>query len=123
MDRKYLLTAFGYMMIGLVLGIYMAASKNHGQMVAHAHIMLLGFVVSFIYAVSIKLWSIPDSGMLTAQYYLHQLGSFVLLLCLFLMYGGYLEGKILGPFLGVSSLLVLTAAILMKIQLIKALKR
>ena len=46
MDRKYVLTGLGYALLGLLLGIHMAATKNHGQLVTHAHIMLLGFVVS-----------------------------------------------------------------------------
>ena len=56
MDRKYILTAFGYAILGLALGIYMAASKNHGQHVTHAHIMLIGFLLSFIYGLCHKLW-------------------------------------------------------------------
>ena len=49
MDKKYITTALGYAIIGMMLGIYMAASKDHGHMVTHAHIMMIGFVVSFIY--------------------------------------------------------------------------
>ena len=55
MDRKFVLTGLGYAILGLLLGIYMAASKNHGQLVAHAHIILVGFVVSFVYGVCHKL--------------------------------------------------------------------
>lgn len=55
MDRKFILTAFGYAILGLALGIHMAASKDHGQFVTHAHIMLVGFVLSFIYGLCHKL--------------------------------------------------------------------
>lgn len=34
MDRSYLLTGLGYAIVGLLLGIHMAASKNHGQVVS-----------------------------------------------------------------------------------------
>ena len=48
MDRRFVLTAFGDAILGLALGIYMAASKNHGQHVTHAHFMLIG-VFAFFY--------------------------------------------------------------------------
>lgn len=57
MDRKFVLTSLCYAVVGLVLGIFMAASKNIGQVVTHAHVLLVGFVVSFIYAALLhKLW-------------------------------------------------------------------
>lgn len=48
MARKFILTAFGYAILGLLLGIYMVASKNHGQYVTHTHFMLVGFLLSFV---------------------------------------------------------------------------
>lgn len=120
MDRKFVMTGIGYAIVGLLLGIYMAATKNHTQLATHAHIMLLGFVVSFIYGIGFKLWLSDVKGALVnAQFYLHQVGTIVLLISLFLMYGGVVEGKALAPFLAISSLLVLAAMIIFKIQFIK----
>lgn len=42
MERKFVLTGLGYAILGLVLGLFMAASKNHQQLVTHAYIMLIG---------------------------------------------------------------------------------
>lgn len=123
MDKKYVLSAFGYLMLGLVLGIYMASSKNHGQLVTHAHIMLLGFVVSFIYGVCFKIWLKEPSRLISIQFYLHQFGSVALLLSLFLMFGGFVSESVLGPILGISSIVVLSAAVLMKVLLIRAFKK
>lgn len=124
MDRKYLMTAFGYGIVGLVLGIYMAASKNHSQLVTHAHIMLLGFVVSFIYAVIYKLWQPSDQSLMAKlQYYGHQLGTLLLVLGLYCLYGGLVADKLVGPLLGVASIITLAAFVLMKILVIKALPR
>ena len=36
LDRKYLVWALGYAVVGMGVGIYMAASKNHAEYVAHA---------------------------------------------------------------------------------------
>lgn len=123
MDKKYVLTGLGYAIIGLLLGIYMAASHNHGHLVTHAHIMLLGFVVSFIYGVCHKVWLVnPSPKLVNAQFYLHQVGTLVLLLGLFSMYSGA-TGAWLEPVLAISSLCVLVAMILMKILFIKASKQ
>ena len=120
MDKKYVLTALGYGIVGLLLGIYMAASKNHGQLVTHAHIMLVGFVVSFVYAVIYKIWITESvSKLFTVQYICHQVGSIVLVFALYCMYGGLLTGAILEPILAISSILVLIAMILMKVIFVK----
>jgi putative solute:sodium symporter small subunit len=120
MDRKYIMTSFGYAIIGLVLGIYMAASKNHSHMVTHAHIMLVGFVVSFVYALCFKLWlNNSQSTLAKAQFYFHQIGSFGLLVSLFLLYGNYISLEILDPILAVASIAILISMILMKVLFIK----
>ncbi len=121
MDRKYLMTSLGYGILGLILGIYMAATKNNGHMVSHAHIMLVGFVVSFIYALCFKLWlNNTDNKLAKAQFYLHQLGSLGLLTGLFLLYGGFMSLETLDPVLALSSVILLISMILMKVLLIKA---
>ena len=120
MDRKFLMTSFGYGLLGLILGIYMAASHNHGQMVTHAHIMLLGFVVSFVYAVVYRLWLNSGTGTLgTVQYWAHQVGTLGLLVALYLGYGQFVPMGTLAPVLAVSSLVVLAGFIMMKIVLIR----
>jgi putative solute:sodium symporter small subunit len=121
MDRKYIMTSLGYGIVGLVLGIYMAASKNHGHMVTHAHIMLVGFVVSFIYALCFKLWlNNSETKLAKAQFYLHQVGSLGLVIGLYLMYGNYISLETLDPILAISSIAVLISMILMKVLFIKA---
>ncbi len=121
MDRKYVSTALGYAILGLALGIFMAASKDHGQLVTHAHIMLLGFVVSFIYGLCHKLWLYNISTRLaTVQFYLHQLGSAALLLGLFLLYGDFVAAEVLDPLLAIASIIVLIGLILMKVLFIQS---
>ena len=121
MDRKYVITALGYAVLGLALGIYMAASKNHGQLVTHAHIMLLGFVVSFIYGLCHKLWlNNSTSRLAVIQFYLHQAGTAVLLVSLFLLYGRFANPEKLDPILGVSSVIVLISLIMMMILFIRS---
>jgi putative solute:sodium symporter small subunit len=123
MDRKFVLTGLGYAILGMILGIMMAASKDHGQHVTHAHIMLLGFVVSFIYGLCHKLWlNNTTSGLSKIQFYLHQLGSIVLFIGLFLFYGGHVPLEVVDPVLAIASIVVLVALVLMKVLFIQAMK-
>ncbi len=121
MDRKFILTSFIYAIIGLVLGIFMAASKDTGHMVTHAHIMLIGFVVSFIYGLCHKLWlDNIDSKLSLAQFYIHQVGTFGVLTGLFLYYGKFVSIETIDPVLAISSITVLLAMVLMTVLFVKS---
>ncbi len=121
MDRKFVMTAFGYAILGLMLGIYMAASKNHGEFVTHAHIMLLGFVVSFIYALCHKLWlNNSTSTLAVVQFYIHLVASFVLFVGLFLLYGNLVVMEKIDPVLAIASIAAFIGLILMFVMLVKS---
>lgn len=121
MDRKYIMTALGYAILGMLLGMHMAASQNHIQHVTHAHILLAGFVVSFVYGLCHKLWlNNTQSTLAKVQFGVHQAGVLVMSIGLFLLYGNHVEVKTIDPVLGLSSLLVLVGMVLMKVLFIKA---
>lgn len=124
MDRKFLMTAFGYAIVGVVLGIFMAVAKNHSQLATHTHILLVGFVMSLAYALCHKLWLPPvPSKLAKIHYYVHQLGSALLFIGLFLMYGGFAAEAAVGPVLGIGSIAVLAGVIMMKFELIRSTKK
>lgn len=62
LDRRFLLWALGYAAVGISLGLYMAASQNHGELVTHAHILLIGFVLSLVYGIIHKLYMVVRFG-------------------------------------------------------------
>ncbi|GAC1692502.1 MAG: hypothetical protein PVS2B3_01290 [Steroidobacteraceae bacterium] len=112
--------ALGYAVAGLALGIYMAASQNHGEMVTHAHILLIGFVVSFIYGIIHKLWlNKPGRGIANIQFALHQAAAVTLSSGLFLLYGNMLPESALGPVLGIAATGVLLGMLLMLYMVIR----
>ena len=124
MDRKYLLTALGYAALGMILGIVMAASHNHIQHVTHAHILLVGFVVSFVYAVCYRVWLPGVTGTLvTVQFIAHQLGTLGVVTGLFLLYGQFVRLPTIEPVLASSSVVVLLGMLLMKLLVIKNLRK
>ena len=120
LDRRFLVWGLGFAVAGMVLGIVMAASHNHSELVAHAHILLVGFVVSFIYALIHRLWlRQPGRKIANFQFALHQAAAVVLAVGLFLIYGGYVAVEKLDPVLAAASLGVLTGMLLMVYMVIR----
>lgn len=113
-DRKYLFAALSYVIVGMGFGIYMAASQDHRLHAAHAHILLVGFVTSFIYAVTHKLWLGQSSARVgLVQFVLHHIGTVVMAVGLTLLFGGFYPESVVGPVLGMASITVLLAAVIM----------
>lgn len=120
LDRSYLTFALAYVAIGMSLGIYMAASHDHGQRITHAHILLVGFVVSFIYAVIHKLWlGEAASRLARVQFAVHQLGAAMMVSGLFLLYGGFVPAEQIERLLAPSTFIVLSAALLMIVMVLR----
>lgn len=120
-DRKFLVWSLCYAIAGMCLGIFMAASHNHTQHVTHAHILLIGFIVSLVYGVIHKLW-LGDStpGLAKVQFMVHQAGAAVISVGLLLLYGNVVPLAQIDPVLAVASLTVLAGALLMLIMVLKS---
>jgi hypothetical protein len=120
-DKKYLVWALGYAAVGMCLGIVMAATHDHGQLVTHAHINLVGFLLSLSYGIIHKLWlAAPNPAIAKMQFILHQAASIPLFVGLFLLYGRFVPEAQIDPFLAVASIVVLSSALMMLYMVIKA---
>ena len=120
-DRTYLIWALCYAAAGMALGIYMGISQNHGQFVTHAHVMLVGFVTSLIYAVIHRLWlPAPSRVIATIQFILHQAGSLTMFGGLLLIYGHAASEDRVGPLMGPAALAVILGVLLMLVMVLKA---
>ena len=123
MDRTYLIWALSYAALGMCLGIFMAASQNHAQHVTHAHILLFGFVASFIYATIHKLWLVGAMQRLAKiQFIAHQAGAVTMFTGLLLLYGDAMSASLLEPILAIASITVLSGMLLMLFIVLKAVK-
>jgi hypothetical protein len=117
--RWHLLFGLAFAIVGMVLGIYMAMTKNHVQHVTHAHALLLGFVVSLLYAVVYRLWVTETARLATIQTVLHEAGTVLIVIGLFLLFGGIVPEATLGPILGLGSFAALGGALLMLYQALR----
>ncbi|HEX8757153.1 MAG TPA: hypothetical protein VF745_12510 [Steroidobacteraceae bacterium] len=119
-DRAYLIWALSYAAAGMGLGIFMAASGNHGQFVTHTHILLVGFVTSLVYAVIHKLWLPAPARVLgTVQFVLHQAGCIAMFAGLLMLYGHVALEDQLAPLLGSSAVAVILGMLLMLVMVVK----
>jgi hypothetical protein len=114
LDRRFLIWALVYAAVGMTLGLYMGASRNHGELVTHAHILLIGFVLSLVYGLIHKLWlDKPSRTVANIQFVLHQAAAATVSVGLFLFYGSIVPEPTLDPILGIASTGVLLGVLVM----------
>jgi surface polysaccharide O-acyltransferase-like enzyme len=119
-DRTYLVWSLCYAVLGMGLGIYMAASHNHAEFITHAHLLLVGFVVSFIYGTIHKLWLVaPGQGVAKLQFVLHQASAITMIVGLFLLFANMVPAPKLEPILASASIGVLLGMLLMIYMVIR----
>lgn len=124
LERPYLYFGLAYGVLGMSLGIHMAATHNHGQLVTHAHLLLVGFLLSTLYAVMHRLWlEHPNRILAGLQFLAHHFGTVVLISALFLLYGNIYPLDVLEPVLASASLVVLGALVLMAYMIVRYPKR
>jgi hypothetical protein len=118
-SKSFLIMGLGYGALGMSLGIHMAASQNHSQAITHAHLLLVGFLLSIIYAIIYRLWlDNPQKLLSRIQFFVHHIGVFMMVPGLYLLYGGHVGHETLEPLLASSSVLVLVSLLLMMVLLI-----
>ncbi|MDW3207054.1 MAG: hypothetical protein R8L07_16065 [Alphaproteobacteria bacterium] len=108
-----------YALLGMAMGIHMAASHDHSQMPTHAHLMLFGWVGMTIYAVFYRLYPDAGSGILVKIHAVLAHGALIGLVAgLFLIYGGQIAtGE---PIASISSILLLLNMVLFGVIVWKA---
>jgi cbb3-type cytochrome oxidase subunit 1 len=87
--RLFFILAVSYAVAGMVLGIYMAASHDHGQMPTHAHIMVAGWLMSSVFAFFYHLFpAIGARPLARAHFWVQALSGVVLVVSLFFLLRG-----------------------------------
>jgi hypothetical protein len=87
--RQFFILALCYAVAGMVLGIVMAATHDHGEMPTHAHIMVAGWLMSSVFAFFYHLF--PEIGarpMARAHFWVQAVSGIVLVVSLFFLLKG-----------------------------------
>ena len=87
--RAFFILALCYAVAGMVLGIVMAATHDHTEMPAHAHIMVAGWLMSSVFAFFYHLF--PEIGakpLARAHFWVQAVSGIVLVVSLFFLLRG-----------------------------------
>jgi len=109
-----------WLLLGMLLGEHMGRTGDHGQMPTHAHIMLLGGVLSISWAVIYKVFEIPAGLLAWVQTGFHQVSTVVMITGLYMLYGHMAEEAVLGPVLGLSSIGAVVSVLLVLVQTLRS---
>ncbi len=103
-------TATVYAVAGMIMGAVMAGSGDHGQMVTHAHLMLIGWVSFALMGLYYDRYrTIAASLLARVHFWLSQIGLIAMTAGLFGIYGGRPQ---FDPLAAVGSIAVLASMIL-----------
>lgn len=90
-SRNFLLIGVIWILIGMSIGEYMGATNDHTYIPLHAHINLLGFVLPGIFALTYRAWpAMAQNRLAPVHFWLHTLGTLLLMVLLYLLFAGRL---------------------------------
>jgi cbb3-type cytochrome oxidase subunit 1 len=117
--RNFFTMAVIYALVGMTLGLSMAMSHDHGQLPTHAHIMVLGWVMSAVFAFFYHL--VPaarNSKLAIIHFWLAAVSSVGMFVGLYVLYGG---NPSIEPVLGISAMAYFVATVLFAFIALRAL--
>lgn len=118
-ERINLLLGLVWLVLGMGLGEHMGRTGDHGQMPTHAHIMLVGGVLPILFALIYRGFGLVQGLVAWIQTLLHHVGAAVMIVALYMLYGGLGEESSLGPILGISALLLIASVLLVLFQAVR----
>jgi hypothetical protein len=100
--KAFFASALVYGVLGMLLGLHMAMSSNHGQLATHAHIMVVGWVSFAIFGLFYSAYESAVPSMLAKiHFWLAEVSLAGLVIGLWLIYSGRTQFE---PIAAVSSL-------------------
>jgi cbb3-type cytochrome oxidase subunit 1 len=117
--RNFFTMAVVYSLVGMTLGLSMAMSHDHSQLPTHAHIMVLGWVMSAVFAFFYHLVPAARSSKLaTIHFWLAAVSSVGMVIGLYMLYGG---NPSVEPVLGICAMAYFAATVLFAFIALRAL--
>jgi len=118
--RLHLMLGLAWLVAGMLLGEHMGRTGDHIQTPTHAHIMLVGGVLPVLWALVYRTFALGQRLFAWVQTGLHHIGALIMIVALYLNFGPMAGDEALGPVLGVSSMLVIAATVLMLVLAARA---
>ncbi|PZR00101.1 MAG: hypothetical protein DI533_05715 [Cereibacter sphaeroides] len=118
--RGFLVTAPIYLIVGFVIGGYMAGSQDHSLAPAHAHINLLGFTLMMAFGLFYAVFpAANDTRLAQVHFWLHQAGTLILSVLLVLLFSGRIAEPDMAPLAPISIIALLIGAVCFLINVIR----
>lgn len=118
---RFLRHSIIYALLGISLGIYMAASRDISQIPTHAHLNLLGFVAMAIYGFFYRAWPAAENDRLApVHFWVANLGLVGLIIAVGLIHAGF---EWADPIAALFSLIVMIGMILFAVILFRVTAR
>ena len=87
--RNFFILGIVMVIAGLMLGLKMAITQDHGQMPVHAHIMVAGWLMSAVFGFFYHLFPVARQNKLaTIHFWMHAVGIVVLTVSLYFVLAG-----------------------------------
>jgi len=97
-SRNFLVIGSVYILVGFVMGMYMGGSGDHSLLPVHAHINLLGFVLMTLFGIMYRVIpGMAGTALATAHFWLHQVGTLIVVVMIFLFFSGRIEEASMVP--------------------------
>jgi len=119
-ERIHLTLGLVWLIAGMLLGEHMGRSGDHTQMPTHAHMMLLGGVLSVLWAVLYRVFALARGFLAWVQVGLHHIAVLIMIPSLYLMYGGLVDEATTGPLLGISAVMAIVSVALILLLSLRA---
>ncbi len=111
-SRNFVLAGTIFLVIGIGFGIYMGATGKHTFAPLHAHINLLGFVLSMVFALTYRSFpAMGESKLASYHFLLHVIPTAVLLIMLFLLFSGTITEGGMAPLAPIAEIVVLAGVL------------
>ena len=108
--RQFFILGIVLAIAGIMLGLKMAMTNDHIQMPVHAHIMVVGWLMSAVFGFFYHLFPVARQNKLaTIHFWLHAAGIVVLIVSLYFLLAG---NTAIEPVTAISSLMVFAGTLL-----------
>lgn len=118
--RIHLTLGLIWLLAGMLLGEHMGRTGDHGQMPTHAHMMLLGGVLSILWAMIYRVLGLPAGLLAWVQTALHHISTLAMIVALYMLYGQISTEAAMAPVLGMASISAIISVLLVLVQSLRA---
>ncbi|MFA7523750.1 MAG: hypothetical protein WCY39_00055 [Oscillospiraceae bacterium] len=112
-SRNFLVIGALYLVAGMGFGTWMSMSEQFAIAPVHAHMNLLGFVLMTVFGLAYRMMpELAADWMAPAHFWLHQAGTLVFVIFLWLLLSERMAGAVAGPILSIAELAIILGALI-----------